>query len=86
MTTLGEIPDPIRRRLGLPESDQLAQAAYRVTADYHRLVLALSSGQDVDADELLRAAAAAGRTPLQALQDRDVAKRAYDVWRNCLSF
>ena len=85
--TAFDLPDPIRRRLGLPCAAnpviaEIKQGLFANAGRYIALVLEASAGNEVDFEELLSAAQRAGKTPARVNFDLEVAATAYAAWRN----
>lgn len=84
--TAYDLPDPIRRRLGLPDmGNQVAQGIkhelFRNSREYIRLILEASAGNEIDHEELLAVAQRAGKCPAIINHDLNVAMAAYRAWQ-----
>jgi hypothetical protein len=82
-----DLPDPIRRRLGLtdlgnPMADQIKLELFRNSRRYIDMILAASRGDEIDTEELLAVAQRAGKCPAIINHDLNVAMAAFEAWRN----
>ena len=81
-----DLPDPIRRRLGLPlMANPVVQGIKNeMFANSHRyiaLVLTASRGDEIDVEELLAVAQRAGKCPAIINRDLNTAMDAYRAWQ-----
>ena len=82
-----DLPDPIRRRLGLPlMANPVVQGIknemFANSRRYIDLILAASRGDEIDTEALLAVAQRAGKCPAVISHDLNVAMAAFEAWRN----
>ena len=81
-----DLPDPIRRRLGLPLManpmvESIKNEMFANSRRYIDLILAASSGDEIDTEELLAVAQRAGKCPALINRDLNTAMDAYRAWQ-----
>ena len=81
-----DLPDPIRRRLGLPLManpvvQNIKNEMFANSRRYIALVLTASRGDEIDVEELLAVAQRAGKCPAIVNRDLDLAVDAYRAWQ-----
>lgn len=86
MTAFDQLPDPIRRRLGLPCAAnpviaEIKSHMFGNSRRYIALILEASAGRDVDPEDLMEAARLAGKPPAIVNFDLDKAAVAYRLWQ-----
>ena len=84
-----DLPDPIRRRLGLPPMTNLVVESIKneMFANSHRyiaMVLTASRGDEIDVEELLVVAQRAGKCPAIVNRDLELAVAAYRAWQESI--
>ena len=88
--TSAELPEPIRRRMGLPAlsnpmAEQIKAELFRNSHRYIAMILAASQGHEIDTEELLAVAQRAGKCPAIIHHDLEIAMTAYKVWQNSVN-
>jgi hypothetical protein len=84
-----QMPDPIRRRLGLPPLanpvvQNIKQELFANSRRYIVLILDASRGEEVDVEELLAVAQRAGKCPAIVNRDLELAVAAYRAWQDSI--
>ena len=84
-----DLPDPIRRRLGLPlmANPVVQSIKNEMFANNHRyitLILDASRGEEIDVEELLAVAQRAGKCPAIVNRDLELAVAAYRAWQESI--
>ena len=87
--TSADLPEPIRRRMGLPPYanpvvESIKLELFANSRAYIRLILLASEGQYVDPAELVTVAQRAGKVPAVVNEDLNRAVVAYQAWRNSI--
>ena len=84
-----DLPDPIRRRLGLPLManpvvQSIKNEMFANSRRYIDLVLIASRGDEIDVEELLAVAQRAGKCPAIVNRDLELAVTAYRAWQESI--